>query len=440
MVGKWAALTVSVLCCVVFTGAQIAVSGGYEIAEQTARGIGRGNAITAGVDDPSAVFINPAALSEIPGNQAMVGFNYFNTVGRVKNGGRNSRNIHDDAFLPNLFANYHIPDSNFSVGLGTYTPFGLGTRYQTDGFTRFAAIRSELKTLYVTPAVAWKPFSFLSVAGGLSYVHSSAFLSRALFLGALGVGEGKLSVADSDDAFAYNFGILLTPHNSVKVGITYRSRVDLDYHSADVKFRDALISGGASTRVRGEGIHVPLPPVVSAGIQWQITPDWAAEIDYKFTRWSEFESLRIRFASPLPALGGAVPISALVFPQRWKDASSVRLGTSYKLTENVEIRAGIGYDQSPIPSKSLGPAIPGAHIFGLNGGVGYTWGPLGIDLGYGALFYRDRRISNAVLEGTNVTAFSGTVPLPALTPPGLSGRDKYENFINHVSLHVRYRF
>ena len=429
-----------IFCCFFYAETQAVFAGGYEIAEQTARGIGLANAITAGVDDPSAVFINPAALAEIFGNQIMGGAHYINTISGIKNGGRNSRNTHDDAFLPNLFANYQIPDSNFVVGIGSYAPFGLATGYKETSFTRFAAIRSELKTLYVTPAVAWKPNSFLSVGGGISFVHSSALLSQALFLGAIGVGEGKLKIEDSDNAFGYNFGVLVKPHEQIKVGVTYRSRVDLAFNSADVRFRDALVTGGASVKVGGRAIHVPIPPVINAGIQWQISPEWTAELDYKFTRWSEFENLRVRFTSPLPALGGAVPISALLIPQDWRDASSVRFGASYKLNQNVELRGGISLDESPIPSKSLSPAIPGANLLGLQGGVGYAWRNLAIDFGYVALFYKSRRVSNNVLEGTNITAFAGGVPLPSLTPPGLTGRDKYENFMNMISLHARYRF
>ena len=288
--------------------------------------------------------------------------------------------------------------------------------------------------------MAWNPFPFLSVGAGFSFVHSSALLSQGLFLGALDVGEGRLRITDTDDAFGYNLGLLLKPHERIKFGITYRSRVDLDYDTADVKFRDALATGGASAKVGGRGIHLPIPPVVSAGMQWQITPRWTAEIDYKFTRWSEFENLKVRFTSPLPALGGAVPITALAIPQDWRDSSSVRLGASYKVNENIELRGGTGFDESPIPSKSLSPAIPGANLLSLNAGLGYTWGNLVIDLGYVALFYKTRRVSNNVLEGTNITAFAGAIPLPPLTPPGLAGRDKYEAFQQIFSLHARYRF
>src|SRR5262245_25268900 len=128
-------------------------SGGYMIPHQTARGIGLSNAMTAGVNDASAVYYNPAALSEVTGNHLMASGIYVNVVNSVENSGRKSRNQHDDNFLASLFGNYHIPGTDLTVGIGTYAPFGLATTYDRNAFTRFAAIQTELKTIYVTPAL-----------------------------------------------------------------------------------------------------------------------------------------------------------------------------------------------------------------------------------------------------------------------------------------------
>jgi long-chain fatty acid transport protein len=421
-----------VLAFLVLRGQKEARCGGFAIAEQTAIGIGQANAITAGVEDPSAVYANPAALGEIDGNQIMGSLNYINTISSVKNSGRKSKNVHDDDFLPNIFANYHIPRSDFSLGIGTYAPFGLATNYNGNSFTRFAAIRTELKTIYVTPAVAWNPSRYFSVGGGMSFVHSSAALSRAIYLGAPGIGEGKLRITDTDDAYGYNIGILVKPTDKLKFGITYRSRVALKYSNANVKFRDAELTGGNITTTHASGIDVPIPPVVNAGLQWQITPKWAAELDYNFTRWSEFKHLKARFDSSLPALGGLVPITGFLLQQDWRDTSSLRLGTKYKLNRTFELRGGLTLDQTPIPNRTLSPAIPGADILTLNGGVGYSWRKLNIDLAYMAVFYKTRKLTNNSLETGNNAA--------ALPYPGVPGPDRYETFQNFVSIVLRYRF
>ena len=407
-----------------------AFAGGYAVPPQTAKAASLANAVTAGVDDPSAVYSNPAALSAIDGNQAMGGATYINTLSSVHIAGRTSSNRHEHDVIPTLFANYHIPKTDLTLGLGAYAPFGLATTYDSNSFTRFAAIRSKLTTMFITPSIAWKPSPYFSIGGGVSFVRSSAYLSRAVNFGQF--GEGRLRIADTDNAYGYNLGILVKPHDAVKLGLTYRSRVDLKFDTADTKFSDTPLAGGTVTRVRATGIHVPLPPVVSAGIHWQINDAWGVELVYDFTRWSEFDHLKANFETPLPAVGGGAPISGFTIPQNWKDTSTIRFGASYKLTQNLSLRGGLALDQTPIPESTLGPAIPGADFLTVTGGLGYNWGNLGVDVGYMAVFYKTRKVTNNVLE---TGGSPGAVPFS-----GVSGRDKYETFQNLVSLHMRYRF
>src|SRR5918992_3417230 len=83
--------------CLVFAG-------GFMIPHQTARGVGLSNALSAGVSDPSAVYYNPAALSEVQGNNVLATGTYINVINSVENSSRSAKNKHDDNFLASLFA------------------------------------------------------------------------------------------------------------------------------------------------------------------------------------------------------------------------------------------------------------------------------------------------------------------------------------------------
>ncbi len=406
-------------------------AGGYAIPHQTAKAIGLSNAVTAGVDDPSAVYVNPAALTEVEGNQVLGGITYINTVSSVSNSGRRSVNKHDDSFLPTFFANYHVPETDFTLGFGSYSPFGLATSYGEDTITRFAAIRSELKPFYLNWAAAWRASDLVSIGAGASFVRGSATLTRAIFLDALGIGipDGRARITGTDQTFAYNLGLLVKPQDSVKVGLTFRGRAYLDFEGADVKFADF---NGTPTRTKvARGASLVLPAVLSAGIHCQASPRWSLEFVYDWTKWDDFESLKITFDAPLPALGGAVPISGMFVNAKWKNTSTLRLGTLLHLNESWDLMAGIAVDETPIPSKTLNPIIPGADILTVNGGASYTWRKLQLTVGYMAVFYKTRNVQNSVLEAS--------AP-PPLTPPFTPGRDKYETFHNFVSLNIRYRF
>jgi hypothetical protein len=64
--------------------------------------------------------------------------------------------------------------------------------------------------------------------------------------------------------------------------------------------------------------------------------------------------------------------------------------------------------------------------------LGYNWQRLNVDLGYMAVFYKTRRVTNNVLE-------TGGDP-NALPFPGVPGKDKYRIFQNLVGFHARYAF
>ena len=405
-------------------------AGGYAIPPQTAKAASMGGAATAGVNDPSAVYVNPAALTSIDGNQTMAGLTYVNTISSIRNSGVKSRTLHDDDFLPNFFANYHIPSTNLSLGIGTYSPYGLATSYNPNAFTRFAAIRSELRTVFVTPSIAWEALPYLSVGGGVSFVHSSALLSRAIFFGPF--GDGKIRLTDTADTYGYNVGVLFKPTTQIGMGLTYRSKVNLRFDSADVAFVDAAGAGGTLTRTKATGIDIPLPSTINFGIHWQVTPAWGLEFQYDFVRWSEFEDLKGRFPTPLPGLLGAFPISGFFIPQNWKDASTLRFGTSYKLNDSLEVRAGLALEETPIPAKTLGPVIPGADYLSLTAGLGYKWNAISLDVGYMAVFYKTRTVNNTVLE-------TGGDP-NSLPFPNVQGKDKFRIFQNLIGLHAKYTF
>jgi long-chain fatty acid transport protein len=170
---------------------------------------------------------------------------------------------------------------------------------------------------------------------------------------------------------------------------------------------------------------------VNVGIFWQIDPAWGVEFVYEYTRWSEFKRLKA-FFSPVPIfvpLGA--PVGSFNLPEDWKNTTTLRLGSFYRLTRSLEIRGGIAVEEMPIPSRTLNPAIPGADLLTLNAGIGYHWQKMAIDLGYMAVFYKNRKVANSELEG---------LPATNIAFLGAPGKDKYRTFNNFVSLSLSYRF
>jgi long-chain fatty acid transport protein len=223
-------------------------------------------------------------------------------------------------------------------------------------------------------------------------------------------------------------GLLIKPSDNIKVGLSYRSRVDLRFDSADVKLGGAF----SDSKVRGEIRPIALPPVINAGVFWEINKRWGTELVYEYTRWSEFKSFSARL-SPTPVfLPLGVPIAGFNLPEKWNNTSTVRVGSYYKFDERWELRGGLAVEESAVPNRTLNPAIPDSDKLTLNAGLGYSWNKWSIDFGYMAVFYKTRNVTNNELEGLPATA--------PLSFAGAPGSDKYSTFVNFVNVSVGYRF
>jgi long-chain fatty acid transport protein len=218
------------------------------------------------------------------------------------------------------------------------------------------------------------------------------------------------------------------PTESLKFGFTYRSRADLRFERADVKLGGAFSNPSTKADVR----PLPLPPVINAGLFWQINSVWGAEFVYEYTRWSEFKDFVATF-SPTPTFVPiGVPVAGFNLPQKWKDTTTLRLGSNYKLNKNWELRGGLAIEESAIPNRTLNPAIPDADKLTLNAGIGYRWEKVSVDFGYMAVFYKTRSVTNDELEGLPATAPLGFAGVP--------GKDNYSTFATFVNVSLGYRF
>jgi len=102
------------------------------------------------------------------------------------------------------------------------------------------------------------------------------------------------------------------------------------------------------------------------------------------TFWSSYDELRIDYGSPV----GGKPAS--IKQTEWEDVWRLSAGAEYRLTDNVDLRAGYVYDEEPVNSAHLDFMVPAndRHLMSL--GVGYHEGPWRVDLSYTYLLITDR--------------------------------------------------
>ena len=74
--------------------------------------------------------------------------------------------------------------------------------------------------------------------------------------------------------------------------------------------------------------------------------------------------------------------TSLVVEEDWHDAWAYRFGAQFAVNQYLDVRAGIAYDESPIPSKSVSPRIPGGDRWIYAVGFGGHFNAFTADLAY----------------------------------------------------------
>ena len=385
---------------------------GFAILETSASGLGTAFAGTAArAEDASTVFTNPAGMVALDANQISVAghlllprADYGDDGSTIVTGEPLLGDEHDDGaetvLVPNLYAVYG-PIPRLKLGLAVNAPFGLATDWDDDFVGRYHALRSEVRTININPSVAFALTDWLAVGAGLNVQYIDAELTNAIDLGTIAVlqlgqpaaaalglapqqNDGFARVEGHDWSLGYNLGVLVEPRPGTRVGLAFRSKVSHDLNG-EANFRVPpealpLTAGGAFTDT-GASAKVDLPETVTLSVQHRIGRRWAVLGDIAWTNWSHFDELRIGFANGQPDS---------VRPEDWHDSFRYAVGATYDWSDNLVLRVGLAFDESPVPDRTRTPRIPDGDRFWTALGFGYRFGGrASLDLGYAHLFVED---------------------------------------------------
>ncbi|MEN8197745.1 MAG: outer membrane protein transport protein [Pseudomonadota bacterium] len=375
-------------------------AGGFALKEQSTAAQGNSFAgATAGAEDVTYMFFNPAGLTRHADHQAALILNGIIVQGETANadagvavgGEPTSGDAAVDALVPAAYAMWSVsPD--LKLGIGINAPFGLKTEYSQTWAGRYHAVESDMKTININPAIAYRINDVFSVGAGLQIQKIDITLSNMVNPDMVNFsGPDFLAEVTGDDwGFGATLGLLAELSDDTRLGLGYRSQVK---HTIEGDF---TIGGGL---VSDASADFTAPDMATAGIYHDINSQWAVMGELAWTRWSSFDELRIMSS------GGLISRT----PEDWEDVWFVALGATWKPVANWTLRAGAGYDQSPIPDNRRTPRITDEDRILLS--LGAQFRPtqnVTIDAAYSHFFMKDGSI--------NLPAGYADPPvLPALT-------------------------
>lgn len=370
----------------------LALAGGIELPMQSARAAGQADAFTAQADDASAIFYNPAGLTQIQGTQISVGalglFPHFQFD--AKAGPDEAMNL--STLVPHFYVASDLGLERWRFGLGVDNTFGINEDWGSKGPLRTLVDRATLATFNIAPTAAYQLTDSLSVGVAVNVVYGQLDLRRNVTLGPPPTPEGQFHLKGTDWASGVTPSLLwkITPQHSI--GAYYRSPFTLGFTG------HAHLTGpgfGFGPSSASENLTFPQ----SAGIGYAFRPidPLKLEVDAIWTDWHSADQFRIH--SP------DAHFNNQTIPLDWKSGWTLRGGVQYDITRHWTVRGGYAWSQNASPESTFTPLVPDSNYHLFAAGVGYNADNWALDLAYEFIYRETRHIDGSniyspLLDGT----------------------------------------
>jgi long-chain fatty acid transport protein len=359
-----------------------AQAGAFGLREQSATGQGMSFAgVAAGSAGVSSLFWNPATITMNPGWQsewhasAIIPRTNITPIYTVPAGLAAlgpSGDIGLDAVVPASYTGYQINDRLW-VGLYTGAPFGLATKPENPVWAgQLYARTTSVFSLEAAPTIGYKVNDWLSVGASVRGQYFKVRYFSAVGPTPLSPSPFAASAGLEGDSFGvgYSVGATLTPFAGTSIGIGFRSSIE---HKLEGSFQYFGVPITA---------NLVLPESVSVGLSQQIGDSFTLHATAEWTNWS-----RLGFPRVYNSLTGNLLASAPYLPLAYEDGWYFSVGGEYVINPAWTVRAGVGYEISPIETETRNPRLPDADRLWVSLGATYNWSDqLSFDIGYSHIF------------------------------------------------------
>lgn len=411
---------ISFLCAAgILTVSSQVMAGAFQLFEQDGASPGNDHAGYAAIaEDASTAFYNPAGIVRFKnqqlvfaGNAVATDFKYNGTVAVNTLGNTPQPTVAQGggfAFLPAM--HYVAPlTERLGFGFSVDVPFGLRTNYGYTSLVKYASTQSSVTVVDISPSFAYLVTDKGSIGAGLDIQKMYAEFDS---VGVIDVGfpdEATSTNKASDTAAGYHLGALYQFSKDTRLGLSYHSKVV--HHLSG----SSLFSGQLATDLNGVAFsshantNVTLPPYTALSFYKRVHPEFAFMASAIYTQWNVMQSLVL---NNLSGVLGTAPNQTIqvTIPEFYRNTWNLSVGGNYYPTDQIIIRSGIGYDQTPTTGAFRTVALPdnNRYVIALGGHYQATK-TIGLDLNWMHLFVGQTRVNPPPqVTGDQVTTVNGT--------------------------------
>jgi long-chain fatty acid transport protein len=338
-------------------------SNGLNVNGSGTKAISMGGAFVGLADDYSAIYWNPAGLTQIK-NTTLALFvtdiipkqSYTFSLLGIDAKGETNHNISGGlGFIKPL-------SDKVVAGVYAYVPSGISSEWDgndlallSDGIPMIW--KSKLGIITVSPAIAVKLSDTFSFGLTVNLNYGMLELERP----ALGQYQEDLT----GTGIGATLGMLFKPNEKFSIGLTYKTPFKAKL-SGDAGMSGApLLTLPATDDAERE---VTLPQWIAAGLCFKPNDQLTFTVDVQHTNWKKIDTIPMSFTDPGWQLFFE-PGTELHF--YWKNGTQVRFGVEYKLSDSLALRGGYYYDPGVGPKRTQTILVPQATYNFITLGFGY---------------------------------------------------------------------
>jgi long-chain fatty acid transport protein len=349
----------------------ITFGAGYQLNLQGLRQLAMGGSGTAIPWDMSTIFYNPGGLTEFTNVRAYASAQFI--IPNVKYV-QTPSGIYSSESQPQVFPTFNaylggpvVDKSPVSIGVGIYTPFGNGLKWDDNWTGRYLVQEVKLQTIFFQPTVSYRFNDVVSLGAGFVYAIGNVQMRKALpFTGQDGK-EGSAELKGDGSGVGFNVGLHIRPTENIKFGISYRSQVDMKVKRGYANFS---VPSTVSSQFPYTSFSstLPLPQVLSIGAGFVLSERTTIQADINFVGWAAYKSLAFDFTDNTSLLMDSES------PRKYKNTFAFRAGVHYMFSDHVSAMLGAAYDPSPVRDGFVTPELPDANRGIFTGGLTYKPG------------------------------------------------------------------
>lgn len=341
---------------------------GYQLNLQGLRQLAMGGSGTAIPWDMSTIFYNPGGLTEFTNVQAYASAQFvMPTVKYVQVPTGTYSSLTQSQVFPtfNAYLGGPVVDrSPVSIGLGIYTPFGNGLKWDDDWSGRYLIQEIKLQSIFFQPTIAYRFNDYVSLGAGFVYAIGNMHLRKAIPIQDQRGRDATGELKGDGSGVGFNVGLHIRPTENIQLGITYRSQVNMKVKRGYASF-SVPSSLNTEFPYTAFNTELPLPQVVSLGGGFKVSERTTLQVDLNFVGWAAYDTLSFDYNDNTTLLQDSHS------PRRYKNTIALRAGVHYMFSDKVAGMLGAAWDPSPVKEGYVSPELPDANRGVFTGGVSY---------------------------------------------------------------------